>query len=93
MCPNAGAPARRIASVAALLAGAMLTAPAVAATAPPAKPATTAAAAKPPEGPRSADAATRAAAERLEPLARAAFWAQESRLDPTDVTAGIKLAA
>src|SRR5208283_5818784 len=38
-------------------------------------------------------AAERAEAERLEPLARAAFWAREVNRDPTDVEAGVRLAA
>ena len=42
---------------------------------------------------RKADAATRAAAERLDPLTRATFWAAEVRVDPTDAQAGTKLAA
>ena len=60
-----------------------------------AKPAT-AAAAKPapqPDGPKKANAQERAAADRLEPLARSAFWAREAELDPTDAQAGVELAA
>ena len=41
---------------------------------------------------RKASPLERAAAERLEPLARAAFWARESNLDPTDAVAGTHLA-
>ncbi len=92
MCPNAVAPARRIALTVTLLAGSLMALPVAAAAPAPAKP-PTAAAEKPPEPPRRADATTRAAADRLEPLARAAFWAQETRVDPTDTVAGVKLAA
>jgi Flp pilus assembly protein TadD len=35
----------------------------------------------------------RAQAERLEPLARAAFWAREANIDPADPEAAVKLAA
>ena len=35
----------------------------------------------------------RAAADRLEPLARAAFWGREAQLDPADAEAGVKLSA
>jgi Flp pilus assembly protein TadD len=35
----------------------------------------------------------RAQAERLEPLARAAFWAAQVSIDPKDAEAGVKLAA
>jgi Flp pilus assembly protein TadD len=41
--------------------------------------------------PRKATAAERAEAERLEPLSRAAFWAREVDVDPTDAVAGLKL--
>lgn len=41
--------------------------------------------------PRKATADERAQAERLEPLSRAAFWAQEVDVDPKDADAGIKL--
>ncbi len=34
----------------------------------------------------------RAAAERTDPLARAAFWARETDIDPTDAEAGVRLA-
>lgn len=54
-------------------------------------PATTAA--KPASPPPKADAATRAAADRQEPLARAAFWAHEVDADPADVEAALHLAA
>jgi Flp pilus assembly protein TadD len=58
-----------------------------------------AAAAKPapaqaaPAPPRKATAEERAMAERLDPLARAAFWAHEVDLDARDVQAGVRLAA
>jgi Flp pilus assembly protein TadD len=42
--------------------------------------------------PRKASAQERADADRLDPLARAAFWAREASLDPTDETAGVHLA-
>ena len=55
------------------------------------------AAAKPPVAaaapPRKASAEQRAQAERLDPLARAAFWAHEIDVDPADATAGVRLAA
>jgi Flp pilus assembly protein TadD len=64
----------------------LLALPAVAADAPAkGKPAATA--------PRKATAEQRAAAERAEPLARAAFWAHELEIDPTEPDAGLKLAA
>ncbi len=44
-----------------------------------------------PAAPAKADAAVRAAADRQEPLARAAFWAHETDIDPTDVTAAVRL--
>jgi Flp pilus assembly protein TadD len=42
---------------------------------------------------QKASARERAAAARLEPLARSVFWAREADLDPTDTEAGIELAA
>ena len=42
---------------------------------------------------RKANAEERAQAERLEPLARAAFWANEVGVDPKDSQAGIRLAS
>ncbi|MGZ8363589.1 MAG: tetratricopeptide repeat protein [Caulobacteraceae bacterium] len=45
------------------------------------------------QAPRRSTDAQRAEAERLDPLARAAFWSAETGNNPTDVTAGIKLAA
>jgi len=42
---------------------------------------------------RRATAAERAAAERMGPLARAAFWAREAELEPTDSEAGVRLSA
>jgi Flp pilus assembly protein TadD len=41
---------------------------------------------------QKAPPAQRAAADRLEPLARAAFWAREAQLDPADREAGLGLA-
>lgn len=35
----------------------------------------------------------RALADRLDPLSRATFWTHETDLDPTDATAGVRLAA
>ena len=43
-------------------------------------------------GKAAAPAATQAAAERLDPLGRAAFWASQVDADPKDAEAGIKLA-
>ena len=42
---------------------------------------------------RKATAEERAAADRLIPLARAAFWVRETDIDPSDQVAGVKLAA
>ena len=50
-----------------------------------------AAPAAPAAGPRKATAEERAEAERLDPLARAAFWQREADVDPQDITAGLKL--
>jgi Flp pilus assembly protein TadD len=47
----------------------------------------------PPEPPRRATPEERAMAERLDPLARAAFWAHEAQIDARDVQAGVRLAA
>lgn len=44
-----------------------------------------------PAPPRKASAAERAMAERLDPLARAAFWAREADVDPMDAEAGVGL--
>jgi Flp pilus assembly protein TadD len=46
-----------------------------------------------PAPPRKATAEERAMAERLDPLARAAFWAHEVQADPRDAAAGVRLAA
>ena len=62
-------------------------APAAAATPAPAAPS------PPAPPPRKATAEERAAAERLDPLARAAFWAREVDLDGRDAAAGVHLAA
>jgi len=45
------------------------------------------------KGNAKATAQERAAADRLEPLARAAFWASQVSADPKDGEAGVKLAA
>jgi len=47
----------------------------------------------PPKPPRKATPEERAAADRLDPLARAAFWAHEVTADPMDPIAGVHLAA
>jgi Flp pilus assembly protein TadD len=52
----------------------------------PAAPATAAA------SPKRATAQERAAADRLDPLARSAFWSREFDRDPTDAVAGVELA-
>ncbi len=54
-------------------------------------PARTQAAATPPSAPR-ASPQQRLEAERLDPLARAAFWSRESENDPRDGEAGVRLA-
>jgi Flp pilus assembly protein TadD len=56
-------------------------------------PAATPAAAAAAPAPRKATAAERAMAERLDPLARAAFWAHEAEADLRDQEAGVRLAA
>jgi Flp pilus assembly protein TadD len=56
-------------------------------------PAAAAPAAKPLPPRRKATPEERIAAERLIPLARAAFWARETDVDPTDQVAGVRLAA
>ena len=43
--------------------------------------------------PKKANAQERAAADRLDALARSAFWAREAGIDPTDAPAGVELAA
>ena len=45
----------------------------------------------PAPAPRRATPAERAAANRLEPLAQATFWAREFELDHSDIEAGVKL--
>jgi Flp pilus assembly protein TadD len=47
----------------------------------------------PPPPRRKATAQEREQADRLEPLARAAFWAREADVDPTDQVAGVRLAS
>jgi Flp pilus assembly protein TadD len=59
---------------------------------PAAKPAAPAGSAAP-APPRKASPEQRAQAERLDPLARATFWAREADVDPTDAAAGVRLAA
>ena len=51
------------------------------------------AAAAPPAPPRKASAQERLEADRLDPLARAAFWAREVDVDARDLDAGARLAA
>ena len=46
-----------------------------------------------PAPPRKATPQERAMADRLEPLARAAFWSHEVDTDPTDTVAGVRLAS
>ncbi len=43
--------------------------------------------------PHKATVEQRAQAERLDPLARAAFWSNEAIIDPNDAEAGVKLAS
>jgi Flp pilus assembly protein TadD len=84
----------------ALLCSAALAGPALAwpfgpgAAKPPAtKAAPSAPAAAPAPKPVKASAQERAAADRLDPVARGAFWAGEADKDPSDAEAGVKLAA
>ena len=81
-----------VASVAAGAADAQIRAAPPAVTAAPAR---SAPAAQPqaPAPPRKASPAERAAADRLDPLARAAFWAHEVTGDPMDAVAGVHLAS
>jgi Flp pilus assembly protein TadD len=68
--------------------------PAAAAKAEPSKATTAKGAATAPAAapaPHKADPVQRAAADRLDPLAAAAFWAREVQLDPTDIEAELKL--
>jgi Flp pilus assembly protein TadD len=51
------------------------------------------AAAAAPTPPKKATPAQRAEAERLDPLARAAFWAHEAEIDPNDAEAGVRLSS
>lgn len=74
----AGAPALAAAP------GAVTSAPILSATSP--------AASQPDPAPRKATPQERAEAERLDPLARATFWAREVDADPRDTEAGVKLA-
>jgi len=46
-----------------------------------------------PAPPKKATAEERAEADRLDPLARAAFWANQVQIDPRDVQAGVRFAA
>ncbi len=77
------------AAIAALPGLAMASQAAPAPAQPQAAPAKAAAAAPP----HKATAEERAMAERLEPLARAAFWAHEVELDPRESLSGVRLAA
>lgn len=97
MCTNPQSLATLLAVI--LLAGPALAAdPTVAGPAAP-KSVPTTAAATPPAPPRAtaperlhkALPAERQAAERLDPLARAAFWTREADIDPSDAEAGIRL--
>jgi len=97
MCTNPQSLATLLAVI--LLAGPALAAdPTVAGPAAPKSVPTTAAAtppapprATPPERLHKALPAERQAAERLDPLARAAFWTREADIDPSDAEAGIRL--
>src|SRR5579863_2667410 len=62
------------------------------APAPPAASAAPAASAEAAPAPVKASAEQRAEADRLDPIARAAFWAREVDADPKDVEARLKLA-
>jgi Flp pilus assembly protein TadD len=93
-------PASRSLAVGLAVSALLAAAPAYAAKAKPAD--APAPAANTPAGPADATAAAmpkkappeaRAQAERLEPLARAAFWASQVSADPKDPEAGVKLAA
>ena len=68
-------------------AGAQAASPAVASNSSPATKAPT-----PPAPPVKATAEQRAEADRMDPLARAAFWGRESDADPRDLLASVKLA-
>jgi len=68
-------------------------APNAAATPPAATTSPAASATTPPRPRRKATAQERTEAERLPPLARAAFWARETNADPADQVAGVRLAA
>jgi len=48
--------------------------------------------ARPASPPKRATAEERAAADRLDPLSRSAFWSREFDSDPTDAAAGVELA-
>jgi len=56
-------------------------------------PATETKTAEAPAPPRKATPQERTEADRLDPLARAAFWAREVDVDPRDVAAGVSLAS
>ena len=56
-------------------------------------PATAPPSAATPAPPQKATPEQRAEAERLDPLARAAFWANQVQIDPRDAEAGVRLAA
>ena len=55
--------------------------------------ATTASAKTDPNAPKKAGPEQRAAARKLDPITRAAFWQHEITLDPTDVEAGLGLSS
>lgn len=63
-----------------------------AATTPAATPAATASATSAATGLAKASSAERAAADRLDPVAKVAFWTRETTADPTDAEAGVALA-
>jgi Flp pilus assembly protein TadD len=85
-----------IATLFALAAGSALSATASAAPPPPITPnphaPTVAQTPAPPPKPEKATPEQRAEADRLSPLGRAAFWAREVDIDPTDYDARLKLA-
>jgi Flp pilus assembly protein TadD len=77
----------------ALAGHALAAAPAPAPNAQTAAPAAATPNAPPTKPARKASAEERADAERLEPLPRAAFWAHEVTIDPTDAIAGVRLSS
>ena len=89
MCRKLALAATALASVLTvlLIAGAPARADQPSKPAPPAAPG-----AQSPPASKPASPADRAAADRMEPLARAAFWSGELSKNPTDAEAGVKLA-